>query len=336
MNRLLDYSDQVLNHHKSGQARGKEIGFHCLKDLITFKPKYTTYILGFPRAGKTEIHLEILFNLTEMHGDRHALMSPEIGGVEDVIAELVSKHLKKNFFKSANSYAATEKEIIAAMNYLSEYFYVMDNDDKDYDIDMFFDDCVKIEKDNKIKLNTTSIDPWNDLEENLDKFGGREDKYLAAALRKVRSKAKKHDWHNFIVTHAKDMPPIELKGVNKEKVICTAIPTLQSFAGGQVWSRRGFNVIGMWKPEKGAINRTTNLPFEDNQAMFKVLKSKPKGSGMLGFTYLYYDWKTNRYYEMYENEICYSGDYKKVAKRLADEEEERRKINAGEALEMPF
>jgi len=218
MNKILDYTEQVMNHHKNGQARGKELGFHSLKELITFKPKYTTYILGFPRAGKTEIHLEILFNLTERYGDRHALMSPEIGGVEDVIAELISKHLKKNFFKSAANYAATEKEISQAMNYLSEYFYVLDNDDKDYDLDMFFEDCVKIEIDNKIKLNTTSIDPWNDLEENLDKYGGREDKYLAASLRKVRYKAKKHDWHNFIVTHAKDMPSIELKGVTKEKV----------------------------------------------------------------------------------------------------------------------
>jgi hypothetical protein len=336
MNKLLDYTEQVMNHHKNGKARGVELGFHSLKNLITFKPKYTTYILGFPRAGKTEIHLEILFNMTEKYSWKHALMSPEIGGVEDVIAELISKHLRKNFFKSSADYAASEKEIYEAMNHLSEYFYVLDNDDKDYDIDMFFDDCLKIETDNKIKLNTTSIDPWNDLEENLDKFGGREDKYLAAALRKVRAKAKKHDWHNFIVTHAKDMPSIELKGVTKEKIVCTAIPTLQSFAGGQVWSRRGFNVIGMWKPEKGAINKTTGIPFEDNEAMFKVLKTKPKGSGSLGFTYLYYDWKTNRYYENYEGEKCFAFDYLKVDDKIAKEKEIEDRIFQGEAIEIDF
>lgn len=320
MKKLLDYTEKIIHHHKNGQARGKELGFNCLKNLITFKPKYTTYILGFPRAGKTEIHLEILFNLTERYGDKHAIMSPEIGGVEDVIAELISKHLKKNFFKSAADYAASEKDIHSAMSFLSEYFYVLDNDEKDYDIDLFYEDCEKIEKDNGIKLNTTSIDPWNDLDENLDKYGGREDKYLAAALRKVRSKAKKNEWHNFIVTHAKEMQPIELKSVDKGKVFCTAIPTLQSFAGGQVWSRRGFNVIGMWKPEKGAINHVTGIPFQDNEAMFKVLKSKPKGSGSLGFVYLFYDWKTNRYYERYEGKDCYAFDYEKVDKeRLKNE-----------------
>lgn len=337
MKKITDYSEMVMHHYETGTARGEELGFHCLKDLITFKPKYTTYILGFPRAGKTEIHLEILFNLTERYGWKHAIMSPEIGGVEDVIAELVSKHLRKNFFKSSYK-SATEKEVHQAMNYLSEYFYVLDNDDKEYDIDMFYSDCEKIEKDNGIKLNTTSIDPWNDLEENLSKHGGQGDKYLTSALRKVRSKAKNNNWHNFIVTHARDMPSIELKDVNGGKVTCTAIPTLQAFAGGQVWSRRGFNVIGMWKPEKGAINKRTGIPFEDNEAMFQVLKTKPKGSGSLGKAYLFYDWKINRYYEIFgeENTKCYSYEYLDILKKEADKKIEADNIFNNETLELEF
>jgi hypothetical protein len=311
MNKLLDYSGQVIDHFNNGKARGKEIGFRCLNEFMTFKPKYTTYILGFPRAGKTEFHLEILFNLTEKHGWKHALMSPEIGGVEDVIAELVSKHLRRPFFKSSYN-APTEKEVYQAMNHLSEYFYVMDNDEKEYTVESFYEDCKKIEKDNGIKLNTTSIDPWNDLDEDLMQFGGREDKYLSAALRKVRSTAKTNNWHNFIVTHAKEMQNIELKSVDGGKVVCTAIPTLQSFAGGQVWSRRGYNVIGLWKPEKGAVNKRTGLPYEDNEVMIKMLKSKPKGSGSLGMAYIFYDWKMNRYYEVIDEKKYYSFEHEHI------------------------
>lgn len=314
MSSILNHTELVMNHYEKGKLRGSEIGFKCLNQFITFKPKYTTYILGFPRAGKTEFHLEILFNLTEKYQQKHALMSPEIGGVEDVIAELISKHLRRPFFK--NSYnAPTEKEIHGAMNHLSQYFYVLDNDTNDYKIETFYEACEKIEKDNKIKLDTTSIDPWNDLDEDFGPHGGREDKYLAWALRKTRSTAKKNNWHNFIVTHAKEMPNIELKSVEGGKVICTAIPTLQAFAGGQVWSRRGFNVIGMWKPEKGAINKRTGLPYADNEAMVKILKSKPKGSGNLGFDYLFYDWKTNRYYEKIDDKPYYAYEYLNIPKQ---------------------
>lgn len=306
MKNINDYRESVISHYENGQIRGNEIGFFCLKDLITFKPKYSTYIQGYPYSGKTEIHLEILFNLTELYGWKHAIMSPEIGGVEDVIAELVSKYLRRQFYKSSIN-APSELQIHQAITHLSEYFFVIDNDSKDYNVDNFYEDCTEIEKQYNIKLNTTSIDPWNDLDEDLLPHGGREDKYLAYALRKCRSAAKKNNWHNFIVTHSKDLPPIELKSVDGGKVVCTAIPTLQSFAGGQVWSRRAFNVIGMWRPSKGAINKLTGLPFADNIVMVKILKVKPKGCGNLGQAWLYFDWKKNRYYEEYDGKRCYSG-----------------------------
>lgn len=308
--KLTDYSEQVINHHETGTSKGVNVGFKCLDEIITLKPGYSTYILGFPGAGKTELHLEMLFNTTVGSGWRHAILSPEIGGIEDVIAELVSKHLRRPFFAN-NPFAPTKMEIYNAIADLSQSFYPMDNDEQDYDINSFFEDCEKLEKDHRIKLNTTSIDPWNDLTENLSDFGGREDKYLAWALKRVRQDAKKNKRHNFVVTHAKDMPSWELKSISGGKVTCTAIPTLQSFAGGQVWSRRGFNVLGIWRAEEGAIDPKRGIQFEKNEALILSLKSKPKGSGRKGSAHLYFDWKTNRYYEKIGEHDFYAFEHEK-------------------------
>jgi|GEM_PF-1175537 len=316
--KLTDYSEQVIKHHQTGTEKGIPVGFKCLDDIFSLKTGYSTYILGFPGAGKTELHLEILFNTTVGSGWKHAILSPEIGGIEDVIAELVSKHLRRPFFAS-NPFAPTEMEIYNAIADLSQSFYPMDNDEQDYDINTFFEDCEKLEKDHRIRLNTTSIDPWNDLTENLSDFGGREDKYLAWALKRVRQDAKKNKRHNFVVTHAKEMPPMELKSVDGGKITCTAIPTLQSFAGGQVWSRRGFNVLGIWRAEEGAIDPKRGIPFCNNEALILSLKSKPKGSGRKGSAHLYFDWKTNRYYEkigdnnFYAFEHCKPENQQKIA-----------------------
>ncbi len=308
--RLTDYADMVVNHHENGTEKGFNVGFKCLDELITLKTGYSTYILGFPGAGKTEIHLEMLFNMTESRGWKHALLSPEIGGMEDVIAELVSKYLRRPFFKS-NPFSPNAQQIYNAIAELSQWFFPMDNDEQDYTIDTFYEDCEKLEKDHKIRLNTTSIDPWNDLTENLNDFGGREDKYLAWALKRVRQDAKKNKRHNFIVTHAKDMPAIALKSVIGKEVYCTAIPTLQSFAGGQVWSRRAFNVLGIWRPEEGAIDPKRGLPFDKNEAIVLSLKSKPKGSGKKGSCSLYFDWKVNRYYEKIGENNFYAFEHEK-------------------------
>jgi hypothetical protein len=223
-------------------------------------------------------------------------MSSEIGDSQDIIGELVSKYLRKPFFKSS-SYAPTEKELFNAISYLDQYFFVLNGDEEDYDVTSFYESCIKIEKDFDIKLGTTSIDPWNDLEEDLSPHGGREDKYLNSALRKVRQSAKKNRWHNFIVTHSRDEQGVFLDTEKGGKVQCTPVPTLRSFAGGQVWARKGYNVIGAWRPEEGVISPETNLPFREGEAIILVLKAKPKGSGKPGRVSLFFDWKKNRYYE---------------------------------------
>lgn len=315
---INQYRDLVMHQYETGTEKGLDVGFSCLKDLITIKPGYTTFFLGFAAAGKTELHLETLFNLTERYNWKNALISSEIGNIEDVIAELVSKHLKKPFYK--NSYScATEKEIHQALDHLSHYFYPVDPEGQDYTLESFYENCKQIEIDNKIKLNSTSIDPWNDLTENLDKFGGREDKYLSWALKIVREKAKKNMWHNFIVTHAKDMPPILLKSTVGKEVFCTAVPTLQSFAGGQVWGRRAFNVVGVWRPERNAINPETTQPFDQNEAIVLILKSKPKGTGKKGKASLFFHWLSNRYYEKIDGENMFAFEWENIKENPVEE-----------------
>jgi len=314
--KISDYTDSVMNHYETGVQRGQDTGFKSLDELLSFKLGYSTFYLGFAGAGKTEFHMEMMFNQSERYGWKHGFLSGEIGNMDDVIGELISKYLRKPFFKS-NPFSATEAEIYKAMNWLDEHFYPVDGDDTDHNIESFFEYWKSLEKELGIKLQTTSLDPFNDLEEDLTRFGGREDKYLAWALKKVRQEAKTNNWHNNIVTHAKDLPPITLKDLTGQEVYCTAIPTLNSFAGGAVWGRRAFNVVGVWRPEHNHINGqtiltmnpATGMPFDLNEAIIKILKAKPKGTAKKGSMSIYFDWKKNRYYEKYNGHNSYAFEH---------------------------
>jgi hypothetical protein len=314
--RISDYAESVMKHYETGVARGVDTGFKGLDELLSFKLGYSTYFLGFAGAGKTEFHLEMLFNQSEHYGWKHGLLEGEIGNMDDVIGELISKYLRKPFFKS-NPFAPTEKDVYRAMNWLDDHFYLIDGDETDHDIESFFKYWKSLEKELGIKLQTTSADPFNDFEEDLVKYGGREDKYLAWALKKYRQEAKVNNWHNNIVTHAKDLPPIVLKDVTGQDVYCTAVPTLNSFAGGAVWGRRAFNVVGVWRPEHNrvngkvelTINPATGAPFQENEVIWKILKAKPKGTAKKGAVSGFYDWQKNRYYEMIGSEKLYAFEH---------------------------
>lgn len=293
--RISAYTDVVMDHHKTGTMKGAATGFKCLDELMSFKLGYSTYILGFAAAGKTEFHFELLMNLSYKYGWKHGLLSAEVGETKDVIAELIKKYVRKPFFAS-DPYHVSEKEIFQAINYLDEHFYIAPGEN-DWNVQSIYEYFKSIEKENDIKLQTTSIDPWNDLDENLTDFGGREDKYLTHALKHSRQVAAINNWHNFIITHAANMPPLAMKSVNGGEIFNTAVPTLQSFAGGQVWGRRAMNVLGLWRPKRGTIEPQSGMPFADNEVKLIVLKSKPKGSGKEGSCSIYWDWKSNRYYE---------------------------------------
>lgn len=315
-NRITQYTDQVMNHYETGVSRGMDTGFSTLDEILSFKLGYSTFYIGFAGAGKTEVEMEMMFNQSEKYGWKHGFMSGEIGNMEDVIGELISKRLRKPFFKS-NPYCATEREVYGALAWLDEHFFPVNGDETDHTIDSFYEYLESLEREFSIKLQGTSLDPFNDLDEDLAKFGNREDKYLAWALKKVRQKAKVNNWHNSIVTHAKDLPPIVLKDISGQDVYCTAVPTLNSFAGGAVWGRRAFNVVGVWRPEHNrhngqvslTVNPSTGMPFLENEAILKVLKAKPKGTAKKGSISLYFDWKTNRYYEIVDGLIKYAFEH---------------------------
>ncbi|TDO21925.1 hypothetical protein [Pedobacter duraquae] len=314
--RILEYKDEVMTHYETGITRGVDTGFKTLDEILSFKLGYSTFYLGFAGAGKTEVQMEMLFNQSEKHSWKHALMSGEIGNSEDVIAELISKRLRKPFFKS-NPFAASEAEVYKALAWLDHHFFLINGDDTDHTIESVYDYCESLEKEFKMKLQSTSIDPFNDLEEDLIPYGGREDKYLAWALKRVRQKAKTNNWHNNIVTHAKDLPPIILKDITGQDVYCTSVPTLNSFAGGAVWGRRAFNVVGVWRPEHNnhngvvslTMNPSTGTPFAENEAILKVLKVKPKGTAKKGSRSLFFDWKQNRYYEEVDGSSKYAFEH---------------------------
>lgn len=290
-----EFRQAIEDLYEKGLQRGVYCGFDNFDQHYTIRKGATTYIYGSPFSGKSEFWFEIMVNLTNLYGWRHAIYSPESGTKEEIAAEIISKKCRKPFYKQQNG-ALTPNELIRELDWFDEYFYIIDPDDFDMTIENFFEAVKNIEEDYDVKIDTTACDPFNELKHE---FGsdGRQDLYIENKLGLIRRKAKAHKWHNAIITHCTDQAQVKGHDVAGNDIWYYPIPSPRQIAGGQAWFRKAMGLICTWRPPAGMINVMTNTPFLENEVHVIIQKYKPKGTGKKGLIKLYYDADTNRYYE---------------------------------------
>jgi len=293
--RLKDLNAEMFAVRQQADVKGKSIGWSWDMLPFTIKEGATTYIGAAPASGKTELWFEFLINLSCLHGWNHVVFSPETGSSAEIFAELCYKYIGKPYVQGKNS--MTNGEQISAEMFVNEHFIVIDPIDEDLTITKFYQLVDQIEKQEGIKIHTTTIDPWNELtEEFLPSDLGREDKYLSRILGLVRKNARKTGRHNCVINHVRDQPMVSAKTIAGTDISYFPMPSARDFAGGQVWFRKGLSVLIPWRPPYGLPDAEGTGGAEKNEVHLKVAKSKPKGVSKNGVYKLFLDIERYQYY----------------------------------------
>lgn len=290
---LLDVEKDFFDIYEKGRERGVDVGWKSAQEYMSIKLGTTSYVYALPYSGKTQWWNEVLVNLSKFYGWKHAILSPETGTPADIYAELVSIYSGKNF---TGEYKMSEQERKEAREFIEKHFIVVDPSDKGLNIDDVFDQVDGAEREYGVKIHTITIDPWNELDMDLSVHGGREDKYLERVLTRLRQNAHSKQRHNCIITHVRDM---EKQKDGDQRYYPVSSPN--DVAGGRLWWRKGMQMISVYRPldiKNQPLKDENGEPYQENETHIYIQKSKPKGVGKVGMFKLYYDWKTNRYYEI--------------------------------------
>jgi len=255
-------------------------------------PGTTLYVYGAPFSGKTHIKYELLLNLSEFYGWKHAIFDPETGNSEDIIQLLTEMKVRKDFHGENRM---SEHERLMAEEWLNDHFYIVEPGIEGLSLKGFYKEVQSIEQDLRIQIQTTSIDPWDDIEHDYSEFEERDDRYLTSALKYIRRNAKESGRYNIVITHVKDQQPITKDGQRYYPP-----PTPREIALGQSWFRKGMAMVGIWKPPVGLLD-DNGQPYEWNEIHLIPHKQKPKGVAIDGPKpaqgVLYWDPVSKRYYE---------------------------------------
>lgn len=292
---------EAIEYSEKGVQKGLDIGFRCMQDAYSIKSGCTSYVMGSPVSGKTELWFEFLVNLTEKYSLKHAIFTPETGDKVEIAAELCHKYIGKPFFKNKAG-CMSESERFMALNWLNESFFIIDPSDNALSMEDFYKTVDTIEKDCQIKIDTTTIDPFNELTENLH---GERDLHIEKLLTFSRKNARATGRHNCIITHCRDQVPVK-----DGDITYFPPPTARDYAGGQVWFRKGQGMLSAWRPVEGHEYRPGKVGTH-NEVVVEVQKAKPKGIGThKANNSLYFNTQKNRYYELsYSGIELYAWDY---------------------------
>lgn len=283
---------------------GASTGFKCLDEYLTIKQGFPLFVAGAPHHGKTQFIKQLLVNLSRLHNWKHCVYLGEDGSIEDIAIELVEiytgqpvRHHDDRGNEVEN--ALGESEFINAFNWVNAHFWIVSPDDANvdtFDVTTFYQWVDEYESREGVKFNTTVIDPWNDLTFDLGSKGGREDLFLADALKVVRNQSRQHNRTDIVITHIA-APFAKHRTEGGRRFASPAEP--YEWAGGQTWHRRAFTMLLVYRPPSPDTIRFGKVKFDTNvgESWIMIQKSKPRGVGKLGRAILYYDKAKNQYQE---------------------------------------
>lgn len=274
--------ERIFHIQKHGQQPGLKIGFPALDQLYSIAPKRTTIIYGRPTDGKSQFLYQILCSLAFNHGKRCLIYSPESGDPYEIYSEIIHCLTGKGFNAQSINYRITEAELYRVIPFVKDYFKVVEIEDNSFNLDNYLEITEQALTDYK-DLFTTSVDNWNDLDHVPEAMISE---YLKRQLVKWNRHARLHNYHGFLVAHAKNAQL--LKGDEFPKAA-----RVDEIDGGYAWYAKAMNLINVYRPyeEHAEGWRQTNT------AEIRIMKLKKKFEGKKGICKLEFDLYQNCYYQ---------------------------------------
>lgn len=285
--------EQLDSMFENGYIKGYSSGWDFFDKYYTIRPGFTTYIYGAPYTGKSKWWFNVLVNLSITEGLRHVIYSPETGSAADVYAMLIQIYAKGDVTNTYNN-RISKQLFEEAKLFIGKHFIIISTDETDTELntEALLDYVDVLENKYSCKINTVTIDPWNELVHDDES----RDIGLNIELKKVRVNARKCNRHICLITHIRDQKAV---AYDQHGTAIYPFPTARDVAGGQVWYRKGFMMLAFYRhfvmDGFDEVSLSKDKSFHKFALLIRVQKSKPEGVGKLGEVEFRYDPTTHRY-----------------------------------------
>ncbi len=299
-----EFEDEVHSSVNETFEKGWSCGWECGDDYMSFKEGFTSYIYAHPHQGKTVFVTEILIHLAKNEGKMICIYSPETGSKKDIVWNLIQVYTGKRMY-GKGAYKISKQEIDDALFFINKHFVILEHnpfekkEDKQFarfTVRDIFNQVSLAQKEYNCKIDVLCIDPFNLLDRELEDDRKAIQDYVLSTLSFINSASKTMKMHTILVAHLAGAELITDKDTGIEYM---PKPHPSNLAGGQSFWRAGYQMVGLWRPPFGVVDKKTGYSFPDNALRIFVQKTKPFGVGKIGMFEIFYDTDTHTLYETY-------------------------------------
>jgi twinkle protein len=270
-----DLQVQLMNGFQQGKTPGETSHFKSLDEMFTIRPGFLYAFTGWPGSGKSEFLTQLAVLQAKFKNRKICFYSPESYPLEEFIDTIIHCYLGKSTDRRFPNVCSPE-EYNRAIEWVDKHFYFCDWKETP-DATTALKAFEYFRKEHKVDIFV--VDPFNSLVTEGEELN------IAIGLKKNLTAFKRFAAQNkaivWLVEHPKT--PANMEEFDK-------IPGPRHLFGGTMWWNKVDVLATVHRPNKNDKN--------DPSVQFKTWKIKnQKLNGRPGDAFIYFDIRTNRYYE---------------------------------------
>lgn len=279
---LDNVRDSMLLSFKTGKARGDTTHFPVIDEHFRWKRGELTLMHGIMNQGKSTMIMQLCLMKAVFCGCKYAFFSPEQDPPDDFYDELVQMYIGGNTQPYYHN-QIPETQYIRGMDFIKDHFFYIFPENESPTPEYINERFVEVIK--KHKVDGCVIDPYNQLDNDIRKTGGREDLYLSSFLSKQKRLAQQYQIFMVIVAHPKGNLSKNGNGDYQK-------PDVYDLSGGAMWSNKCDNILCTYRPYFSSDKTRRDVQFSSQKI------KKQKLCGIPGDVDMVFDISQARYREM--------------------------------------
>ena len=275
---------KVVYSFEHGTSKGETTHFPLIDQVYRMKRGEVTLMHGIGNHGKSAMIMQLMLAKSVYDGYKWGIFSPENRPEEEFYKDLIHSYVGKST-EPYHENQMSREELEAGMDFVSDHFFLVQPKDV-APTPKYINSCFR-ELVIKNGIDGCAIDPYNQLDNDISRVGGREDQYISRFLTDCKRFAGDHDLFYYIVAHPKG--GLTKSGGNYD------MPDVYDLSGGAMWNNKLDNILCYHRP-----NFSTDRM--DPSAIFASQKiKKQKSNGFPGNVDLFFSRAENRFRQQLDN-----------------------------------